>query len=46
MDFTSEGLRITAIVVETELLHRWLRGWGDAVKELEIMEIESNGTAS
>lgn len=41
VDFTPEGLRITATVVETELLHRWLRGWGDAIKEVEIMVVET-----
>lgn len=29
-------LRITATVTETELLHRWLRGWGEELTELVI----------
>lgn len=31
-----DTLEITATVVETELLHRWLRGWGEKVSELQI----------
>lgn len=35
---TDEGehLRISATVVETELLHRWLRSWGDDLTDLQI----------
>lgn len=29
-------LEITATVVETELLHRWLRGWGPKISDVEI----------
>lgn len=28
---------ITATVVETELLLRWLRGWGDKISNVEMM---------
>lgn len=31
-----ENFSITATVVETELLHRWLRSWGDALTNLRI----------
>lgn len=31
-----DTLEITATVVETELLHRWLRGWGEKVGEVAI----------
>ena len=31
-----DALEITATVVETELLHRWLRGWGDKVSGIGI----------
>lgn len=29
-------LRVTATVVETELLHRWLNGWGEQVRDVVI----------
>lgn len=35
----AEHLRINATLPETELLHRWLRGWGDALSELSITPI-------
>jgi hypothetical protein len=41
-----DALSITATVVETKLLHRWLRGWGEAVKDVEIVPIESYGKLS
>lgn len=31
-----DALHITATVVETELLQRWLRGWGDKVSDVEM----------
>lgn len=38
---TDEGERlfITATVVDTELLHRWLRSWGDALTDLSIASV-------
>lgn len=35
-----ECFAITATVVETELLHRWLRGWGDKVSNVEMISVE------
>jgi len=35
-----ESLEITATVIESELLHRWLRGWGNKVWEVHITEVE------
>ena len=31
VEVLENAFRITATVTDTELLHRWLRGWGDAV---------------
>jgi hypothetical protein len=31
-----ERLQIEATVVETELLHRWLRSWGDQVTDVVL----------
>jgi len=31
-----EWLEITATVVETELLHRWLHGWGQQIRDVEM----------
>jgi len=42
---TTNGLAITATVVETELLHRWLRGWGEAIKDVEITPVASQDSA-
>ena len=42
---TANGLAITATVVETELLHRWLRGWGEAIKDVEITPVASQDSA-
>ena len=36
---TPANLEIGATVTETELLHRWLRSWGDALWGLEVTEI-------
>ncbi len=33
-----DALEITATVVETELLHRWLRGWGDKIRAVKMSE--------
>jgi hypothetical protein len=32
-------LEITATVADTELLHRWLRGWGESVSYLEMTHV-------
>lgn len=32
-------LEITATVEETELLHRWLRGWGEKVSEVDMKPV-------
>lgn len=37
--FTDEGLVIDACVVETELLHRWLRSWGDAIRWVKVEKL-------
>lgn len=34
-------LEITATVEDTELLHRWLRGWGKNVSEIEMIPISN-----
>lgn len=34
-----DTLEITATVMETELLHRWLRGWGEKLGEVKITPI-------
>ncbi|WP_296870182.1 YafY family protein [Tibeticola sp.] len=34
------ALEITATVMETELLHRWLRGWGDRLWNLRIEPVD------
>ena len=31
-----DQLEITATVADTELLHRWLRGWGDKIGSMKI----------
>lgn len=31
-----DRLRITATVTETRLLHRWLRGWGDQLSDIQM----------
>ncbi|WP_303785765.1 hypothetical protein [Azovibrio restrictus] len=33
-DEEEDCLRITATVMETELLHRWLRGWGEQIRDV------------
>lgn len=38
-----EQLEITATVADTELLQRWLRGWGDALTALSVTSIEEQG---
>ena len=38
---TDEGLVIDATVLETELLHRWLRSWGDALRWTHIEALEA-----
>jgi predicted DNA-binding transcriptional regulator YafY len=35
-----DALEITANVMETELLHRWLRGWGEKIGGVEITPLE------
>ncbi len=41
-------LEITATVEDTELLHRWLRGWGEKVSQIEMKppEQQANLTSS
>lgn len=34
------GYRITATLPETELLHRWLRSWGEAMANITITPVE------
>lgn len=36
------GYRITATLPETELLHRWLRSWGNAITDVTITPAEKN----
>lgn len=36
-------LEISATVVETELLHRWLRGWGDKVSRISMQPLTGDG---
>lgn len=38
-------LQISATVVETELLHRWLRGWGKKVGEVSIAPVPDDPLA-
>lgn len=38
---TDQGLVIQATVLETELLHRWLRGWGDALRWMRIEALDA-----
>lgn len=38
---SGELLEIKATVPDTELLHRWLRGWGDSVRDVEMVPIEN-----
>ena len=37
-----EAFEITASVAETELLHRWLRGWGKNVSDVEMTPISND----
>jgi hypothetical protein len=32
-------LAVTVTVEETALLHRWLRGWGEAVSDIEMVPV-------
>jgi predicted DNA-binding transcriptional regulator YafY len=36
------GYRITATLPETELLHRWLRSWGNAITDVTITPAENS----
>jgi predicted DNA-binding transcriptional regulator YafY len=35
-----DHMEITATVMETELLHRWLRGWGEKVHGVEVTTVD------
>ncbi len=41
-------LEVTATVEDTELLHRWLRGWGDQIREvrLELLSAHQDSSTS
>lgn len=41
-----DALEITATVMETELLHRWLRGWGERLWDLRIEPVEMSHNPS
>jgi len=41
VEHTEEGLVVEATVNETELLHRWLRGWGEALRWVKIEKLDS-----
>ena len=40
------GYRITATLPDTELLHRWLRSWGEAIADISITPVEQNTVPS
>lgn len=35
-----DGFRITATLPDTELLHRWLRGWGKAIRDVTLRPVK------
>lgn len=38
------GFHISATLPDTELLHRWLRGWGEAIQDIHITPVEKSPT--
>lgn len=40
VEHTEQGLVVEATLNETELLHRWLRGWGEALRWVEIERLD------